>query len=236
MSSWHQNVTPDQDGHQWEGCSRGGHRPAVCRAGGGVAAEAHSAESHLEEAHRGQQDLGALRSAAQRRVPPNHSFGLTCRGWPPSPSPCEGSLPLLPLWALGTGQGRQRRWDAPPTEQPWDPGDEPQAGRWTHARKDREESSHPQVQGKNRNGTERKGKMKVTTGNVRGANTPSQTLSRRVAVERSGHPPRHSPPGTRWGRSGFTVTRPRGSQIEKQNQKKSRNSTRHSEMGISASL
>lgn len=127
-------------------------------------------------------------AAAQRRVPPNHPFGLTCWGWAPSPSPCEGSLPLLPLWALGTGQGRQRRWDTPPTEQPWDPGDEPQAGRWAHARKDREGSSQPQVQGKNRNGTECKGETKVTTGNVRGANTPSQALSRRVAAERSGHP------------------------------------------------
>lgn len=42
--------------------------------------------------------------------------------------------------------------------------------------------------------------------------------------------------GTRSGRLGFTVTRPRGSLIEKQSQKKPRNSTGHSEMGVSASV
>lgn len=103
--------------------------------------------------------------------------------WVHTPSPREGSLPLL-----GMGRGQQRRWEAPPTEQPWDPGVETQAGRWTHARKDREGSSHPQGQGENRNGTEHKEEMKVTTGNVRGANMPSQALSYRAAAERSGHP------------------------------------------------
>lgn len=126
MSSWHQNVTRDSEGHRWEGRGHGGHRPAMCRAGWGVVAPRPTqlAESHLGEAGRGQQDLGALPSgaqpAAQRTVPPNHSFGLTCLGWPPSPScflspggpwapphlPVRGPCLSGPSWALGkAGRG-----------------------------------------------------------------------------------------------------------------------------------
>lgn len=163
-----------------------------------------SAESHLGEAHWGQQDLGALPSAAQpaaqRRVPPNHSFGLTCLGW--SPAPAAFSHPSRPLGphpislrgapaspaSPGHGARLAEEVGSPPTEQPWPRGRDSGRPGDTCEEGQREGSSPPQVQGKNRNGTEHKGKMKVMTGTVRGASTPSQTLLHRVAAHGSGHP------------------------------------------------
>lgn len=97
-----------------------------------------SAESHLGEAHWGQQDLGALPSAAQpaaqRRVPPNHSFGLTCLGWSPAPAafshpsgplgPHPISLRGAPASPASPGHGARLAEEvgSPPTDQPWAPG------------------------------------------------------------------------------------------------------------------
>lgn len=65
--------------------------------GRGDAAEARLAGSHLGEANWGQQPWGTLpapaQPAAQRRVLPNHLFGLTHLGW--TASPCCSRLGAL---------------------------------------------------------------------------------------------------------------------------------------------
>ena len=181
MSSWHQNVTPDQDGHRWEGCDHGGHQPScVCGWGpldweppwgGAVGLAGPGGPSPLPPGLRLREPFVWSHLPAVDPPAPAAFSCLVALG-SPARLPVRGPCLSCRAWALGrvrTGGAKSTQQNSLETL-----GMRARlAGRHMQGRTERGVFIPAGVPGKDTNGTEQRGEMKVTTGNVHGANTPS---------------------------------------------------------------